>query len=285
MWFIEGESSIEVTFYGVRGSTPCHGDDTKRYGGNTSCVVVRVPGEQPIMFDLGTGARYFGQEQSWPFEGTCLLSHLHWDHVQGLPFFAPLLRADSTLHLYAPEQRDGRGLREVIDDAIRPPMFPLAASQLPGELVCYETADDDFMVGSVRVTARMVPHIGPTLGFRLEWGGRSIAYLSDHQQPVDGSLTMADSARELATGVDLLIHDAQFTDCEFEMKRHWGHCTIDYAVWLARECGVRTLALFHHDPTRTDDQLDAVASEHAAQSSATSVVVAHEGMTLTLPKV
>ena len=273
---------MQVTFYGVRGSTPCHGDDTRRYGGNTSCVVVRVPDADPIMLDLGTGARYFGREAAEGFRGTCLLSHLHWDHVQGLPFFAPLLRADSTLHLYAPAQRDGRSLREVIDDAIRPPMFPLAASQLPGQLVCHDTADEEFDLGPVHVVARMVPHIGPTLGYRLEWGGRSIAYVSDHQQPVDGALTMADGARELVQGVDLLIHDAQFTQAEFEHKRHWGHCTIDYARWLAAECNVGTLALFHHDPTRTDDELDDVG--RACTSSGPLVVVAREGLTLSLDR-
>lgn len=237
------------------------------------------------MFDLGTGARYFGLGAENPFVGACLLSHLHWDHVQGLPFFTPLLRADSTLHLYAPAQRDGRPLREVLDDAIRPPMFPVAASQLPGELVCHDTADEEFSIGSVKVMARLVPHVGPTLGYRIEWGGRSIAYLSDHQQPVDGSLTMSDGARELAAGVDLLIHDAQYTEREFEQKRHWGHCTIDYAKWLAEECGVRTLALFHHDPTRTDADLDAVAASHERAGRSTRVVVAREGLTLTLDQV
>jgi phosphoribosyl 1,2-cyclic phosphodiesterase len=273
---------MQVTFFGVRGSTPCHGDDTRRYGGNTSCVVVRVPDADPILLDLGTGARYFGRDAEPGFRGACLLSHLHWDHVQGLPFFAPLLRADSTLHLYAPAQRDGRSLCEVIDDAIRPPMFPLAASQLPGELVCHDTEDEEFSLGSVRVVARLVPHIGPTLGYRLEWGGRSIAYLSDHQQPIDGALTVAEGARELVQGVDLLIHDAQFTQPEFELKRHWGHCTIDYAKWLAAECQVGTLALFHHDPTRTDDELDEVG--RACTGSGPAVVVAREGLTLSFDR-
>ncbi len=275
---------MQVTFFGVRGSTPCHGDEIAKYGGNTSCVAVRVPGENPLFFDLGTGARYFGAElaQQGTFHGTCLLSHLHWDHTQGLPFFTPLLREGSTLDVYAPAQNDGRSVAEVMATVIRPPVFPVTIDQFPGAVRFHDTADSEFQIGGLRVTARIVPHVGPTLGYRVEFGGRSVAYLSDHQQPSDGSLAVSDGARELAEGVDLLIHDAQYTPAEFAAKSTWGHCTVDYALSLAEQCHVGKLALFHHDPTRTDVALDEV--ERCATVEATArgfeAFVAYEGLTL-----
>ncbi len=275
---------MHVTFFGVRGSTPCHGDDTARYGGNTSCVALLAPGENPLFFDLGTGARYFGAAfaSEGSFRGTCLLSHLHWDHIQGLPFFSPLLRDGSELDVYAPAQDDGRTVQAVMSAVIRPPMFPVTVEELPGLVRFHDTADCEFHVGGLRIIARMVPHIGPTLGYRVEWGGRSVAYLSDHQQPYDGSFSVSDGARELVEGVDLLIHDSQYTASEFVAKSTWGHCTIDYALWLANHCGVGRLALFHHDPCRTDVALDEVARCAVAASGVRGfgVFAAHEGLTV-----
>lgn len=273
---------MQITFFGVRGSTPCHGDEITRYGGNTSCVAVDVPGEPPLFFDLGTGARYFGgtQPQDGTFRGTCLLSHLHWDHTQGLPFFSPLLQEGSRLDVYAPAQDDGRTVADVIGDVIRPPLFPVTVSQLPGEVRFHDTGDGEFHVGGIKVTSRLVPHVGPTLGYRIEWGGRSIAYLSDHQQPYDGSFSVSDGAREIAEGADLLIHDSQYTVHEFERKATWGHCTIDYAVWLAEHCDVGRLALFHHDPSRSDLALDEVArcAASAGRARGLDVFAASEGL-------
>jgi phosphoribosyl 1,2-cyclic phosphodiesterase len=284
---IGGSSSLQVTFYGVRGSTPCHGDDTSRYGGNTSCVVVRAPGQLPIMFDLGTGARYFGatQPHDGSFRAVCLLSHLHWDHVQGLPFFTPTLRDGSRLDVYGPAQADGRSVAEVVDATISPPLFPVMVSQLPGDIRFHDTADSEFDIGDVHITSRLVPHLGPTLGFRVEWEGRSIAYMSDHQQPHDGSFVLSEGAHELAEGVDLLIHDSQYTSHEFAAKSTWGHCTVDFAVWVARHCNARRLALFHHDPTRTDDALDELqrCAVAFADHPGVQVVAAYEGLTIELP--
>jgi phosphoribosyl 1,2-cyclic phosphodiesterase len=271
----------------VRGSTPCHGDDTSRYGGNTSCVAVRVPGAGALFFDLGTGARYFGATQplDGSFRGTCLLSHLHWDHTQGLPFFTPILRPGAQLDIYGPAQDDGRSVADVLQTTLRPPLFPVTLQEFPGTVRFHDLADADFLLGEVKVRSRLVPHLGPTLGYRVEWEGCTIAYLSDHQQPYDGAFTVSDGARELVEGVDLLIHDAQYTDAEFALKRTWGHCTIDYAMWLAGECNVRRLALFHHDPMRSDDALDELqrcAAEVSGRRSV-EVIVAREGLTVDLP--
>ncbi len=275
---------MQVTFHGVRGSTPCDGDEIARYGGNTSCVSIDVPDHDPILFDLGTGLRYFGN--AWPcdtpFRGYCLLSHLHWDHVQGLPFFTPILRDGARFTVYAPSQEDGCSVADVIDKTICPPLFPIRVTDLPGAITFHDTSNDEFMIGDVQVMSRLIPHVGRTCGYRVEWNGGSVAYLSDHQQPGIGNFGIADGARDLCRNVDVLIHDAQYTVDEFAVKSTWGHCTVDYAVNLAAECGARTLVLFHHDPTHDDDYIDRLVEIANAQGNqrGVTVIAAREGLTL-----
>ena len=139
--------------------------------------------------------------------------------------------------------------------------------------------------GDAKVTSRPVPHVGQTAGYRVELDNTVVAYVSDHQAPSDGSMAVADTVLELADRVDLLIHDAQYTPEEFAEKSHWGHCTVDYAVFVAREAGAKRLALFHHDPARSDDQLDVLlegAREAAAETAIAEVVAAYEGLTVSL---
>lgn len=282
---------MRVTFHGVRGSTPCHGDDIRRYGGNTSCVSLSIPGHGPIMFDIGTGARYFGtaQPQDGSFHGTCLLTHLHWDHTQGLPFFTPMLHDGASLDLYAPYQEDGRSVEQVFESTVRPPLFPISISQFPGAFRFHDLSDSEFDIGDgddrIRVTSRLVPHVGPTLGYRLEWRDVVITYISDHQQPYDGGLRASEGALELASCADLLIHDSQYTSEEFAMKYNWGHCTVDYAVWFATKARAQRLALYHHDPTRSDDDIDAMGecAARIGKLSGVEVLTAREGLVVDLP--
>ena len=278
---------MSVTFHGVRGSTPCHGPEIVKYGGNTSCVSLDIPGADPILFDLGTGLRYFGA--NWPadepFVGTCLLSHLHWDHIQGIPFFTPLLRPGSEVSLFAPTQLAGLTVEQVFADTIKPPLFPVDLAALPGSVAFHEVLDDEFTIGEsgdIAVIARQIPHVGNTVGFRVEWNGASVAYLSDHQMPCDGTLSATQGALDLCAGADLIIHDAQFTPEEFVGKCDWGHCTIDYAVWLAAETGAKRLALFHHDPSHHDDELDELfaAAVEAGTRVGVEVFGAREGQTV-----
>jgi phosphoribosyl 1,2-cyclic phosphodiesterase len=276
-----------VTFHGVRGSTPCHGREIVRYGGNTSCVSVAIPGHDPILFDLGTGLRYFGQQQpqDQPFVGTCLLSHLHWDHIQGLPFFKPLLREGSDVHIYAPEQEGDLTVEQVFADTIKPPLFPIHFAMLPGMVNFHEVWNDEFMVGDdVEVMSRSIPHVGNTLGYRLTWQGTTVAYLSDHQMPTDGSFSTSHGAFDLCRGADLLIHDAQYTPSEFAQKSDWGHCTVEYAVWLAAEVGARRLALFHHDPAHHDEMMDVLgaAATDCGRKMGVEVFAAREGLVVEL---
>jgi phosphoribosyl 1,2-cyclic phosphodiesterase len=275
-----------VTFYGVRGSCPCSGDEISRYGGATSCVAVwsDVAGEPPFVLDLGTGARRLGEElhasraEGDPLPITAVTTHLHFDHIQGLPFFAPALREGTVLDVHGPTPPGGT-LAEAFAHILRPPYFPLPLAQLPADIRFHELDDGELAVGSLRVLARRVPHVGPTCGYRVETAGASVAYVSDHQAP--RALDSVDPAVvELCAGADLLIHDAQYTEEEFRRKAHWGHSTVGYAVRVAAEAGVRRLALFHHDPTHDDDQLDRLGEEASRAGGVTQVVIAAEGLTL-----
>ncbi|MEZ5219039.1 MAG: MBL fold metallo-hydrolase [Ilumatobacteraceae bacterium] len=257
---IGGERGVLVTFHGVRGSTPCHGEDVQRYGGNTSCVSLAVPGQRPILFDLGTGLRYFGLTQpiDGTFRGACLLTHLHWDHAQGLPFFKPILAAGAELDIYGPVQPDGRTLDEAVRNFLSPPHVPVGIDALPGTIRIHDVGNTEFRIGDAEITSRLVPHVGNTLD-SVTWNGVSIAYISDHQMPLDGSFAAGANVRELVQDVDLLIHDAQYTPEEFAEAR-LGPLHSEFAVWLAREGNVRRLALYHHDPVRDDTSMDALRS-------------------------
>ncbi len=281
-----GRRALNVTFYGVRGSTPCSCDSNRRYGGNTSCVVLEWPDRDPIILDLGTGLRVFGltQPRDGSFRGTALVSHLHWDHVQGIPFFAPVLAEGAELDIYAPAQ-EGESLSEVVRTFMSPPYFPVEMDALPGTFRFHEVRDEVMDIGGVKVTAAAVPHIGPTVGYRVEDDGVSLAYVSDHQQPGVGSTSVAPSVLDLCEGVDLLIHDAQFDRAEFAEKATWGHCTVDYAVEVAVRAGAKRLVLFHHDPAHTDERIDellAEASRSATARGVEEVIAASEQLTVSL---
>jgi phosphoribosyl 1,2-cyclic phosphodiesterase len=277
---------LNVTFHGVRGSTPCCGPEVMGYGGNTSCVALESADAVPLVFDLGTGLRYFGatQPHDGSFQGVGLVTHLHWDHVQGLPFFVPLLRDGASLDIYAPTPTSGSTLCEEFARFLRPPVFPIEIANLPGQVRFHARDDACFEVDGWHITSRAVPHIGPTNGYRVERDGVTVAYLSDHQQPADGPWTVHPGALELAEGVDLLIHDAQYTPGEFAAKSNWGHCTIEYACHVAAEAGVRRLALYHHDPTHDDATLDQLAACARSWGAAKGieVICAAERLTIAL---
>jgi ribonuclease BN (tRNA processing enzyme) len=251
-------------------------------------VAVEAGDDPPIILDLGTGLRPLGldldstRDRTAPLHLSAFLSHLHWDHIIGLPFFTTAHDPLTTLDIYGPPQEDGMTLHEVFDRVLHPPFFPVHVKELRGDIRLKEAFDETVTVGSAKVTVRKVPHVGTTLGFRIEADGASVAFVSDHQQPKDPT-TVDPGVLELCDGVDLLIHDAQYTPEDFVMKADWGHSTIAYAVHVAREAGVRKLALFHHDPLRTDDAIDELLEQARALDEATSIgsiVAASEGLTL-----
>ena len=284
-----GGPLLNVSFYGTRGSTPCPSEENRRYGGNTSCVALESPGHEPIILDLGTGLRFFGETQpnDGTFKGSALVTHLHWDHVQGLPFFTPVLKEGARLDIYGPRQDEGT-VADAFHSFICPPFFPVTVEQLYGQLSFLDAGDEDLELDGAKVRVRTVPHVGTNNGYRVEMGGASVAYLSDHQMPHDGSHTVPDDVLELCDGVDVLVHDAQYTPEEFAEKYYWGHCTVDYALFVAQEAGAKRLVMFHHDPARTDEQVDALLAG-ARQQNATGpgpsvdeVLAAYEGLTISL---
>jgi len=278
---------MRVVFNGVRGSTPCAGPEYARVGGHSSCVALETDDAPPIIFDLGTGLRPYAGRCTEEFHGTALLSHLHWDHVQGLPFFTPLHREGSSFDVYGPRQESGP-LGDVFAELMRPPFFPIMPSQLTGDVRFHGTGEDDFPVGGAKVRSRWVRHVGPTLGFRVDFHGLSVAYIPDHGPgccPDDADDFIPDAVLELCDGVDVLIHDAQHTVAEYEPKRHWGHCTVDYAVHVGREAGARRLALFHHDPSHGDDAIAVIerdAADFSARIGGPEVTAAYDGLEIKL---
>ena len=244
------------------------------------------PGHEPIVLDLGTGLRYWGLTlpRDGSFRGSALVTHLHWDHVQGLPFFAPILASGAQLEIYGPGQ-DLCSLGQAFHQFVCPPYFPVTIEELNQQIRFYDASDEDLELDGAKVRVRPVPHCGPTNGYRIEMGGVSVAYLSDHQMPMDGSHAVSDPVLELCDGADLVIHDAQFTEAEFGEKRHWGHCTVEYAVHVAEAAGAKRLVLFHHDPAHTDQEMDEIllAAQAAAETTGLQeVIAAYEGLTVSL---
>jgi phosphoribosyl 1,2-cyclic phosphodiesterase len=271
---------------GVRGSTPAPGPDFVRYGGHTSCVAVGHDGAAPsLVLDAGTGIRRMASLlNGQPFRGAILFGHLHWDHTQGLPFSPALDRADAEVDVFIPGQGDPI---EVLSRAMGPPHFPIEPHQLRGMWTFTSLEAGKHEIAGFSVLALDIPHKGGrTFGYRVTDpdGGASMAYLSDHW-PIslgpgpDGLGEYHDAVLELCTGVDVILHDAQYTAEELPGRVDFGHSAIEYAVGLSERTGARML-LYHHDPNRTDDQLDAVVA--ACAGHAPAVEGAREEMVIDL---
>ena len=245
---------------GVRGSTPAPGADFVRYGGNTSCVAVSVADGPPdLLLDAGTGIRRLTRLLGGrPFRGVILLTHLHWDHLQGLPFCPAVDRDDAVVQLYLPDP--GRDPVEVLSQAMSPPHFPIGPDGLRGSWQFCPLPPGRRQFGPVSVLAAEIAHKGGrTYGYRLEHGGRSVAYLPDHA-PVEG---LPAGLLELVGGADILLHDGQFLPSERATALAFGHSVVDDVVAMAARAGVGRLVLTHHAPDRTDDELDALAARLA----------------------
>lgn len=270
---------------GVRGSTPAPGAEFVRYGGHTSCVAVSLDDGPPtLVFDAGTGLRRVTDLlDGRPYQGALVLGHLHWDHTQGIPFFAAGDREGSRVEVYLPRQGDER---EVLERFMSPPHFPIGVEGLRGAWALHGLDEGEREIEGFSVLALDIPHKGGRmLGFRVSAGGASFAYLSDHSPLTmgpgpDGLGEYHENAVRLAEGVDLLIHDAQHTAEELPARASFGHSAMEYAVGLALEAGARSVLLYHHDPNRTDAQLDEVAERFA--DAPLPVVVGAEGAVIDL---
>ena len=265
---------LTVRFLGVRGSIPTPGPEHTA-GGNTSCVEV-CAGDTRIILDAGSGLRTLGNERmaKGPRHSTILLSHLHWDHVCGLPFFTPIYVPGHRVEI-ASGPNGSIPHDEAIRSLFKAPFFPVDFNDLGGTVTTRELhANDKLQIGDITVTMAKLNHPDPVYGFRLEHGGQSIVYATDteHFACVDPTL------KKLAAGADILIYDSQYTPEEYPTKVGWGHSTWQAGAELARAAGVPQLVLFHHDPARTDAQLAAIEAQ--ARANLPGTVAAREGMVL-----
>jgi phosphoribosyl 1,2-cyclic phosphodiesterase len=300
-------SSTWLKFWGVRGSIATPGPTTVHYGGNTTCIEVRV-GSQIIILDAGTGLRLLGRQLvaefgSQPLDLTLLLTHTHWDHIQGLPFFQPVYKSQHRLHILGYEGAR-HGLEEVLASQMESPYFPIGLGEVPANVLIEELKELRFNVGSVPVQACYAYHPGVCVGYRLWTPGGSIAFLPDNELPPaelrdpppagspEATAHVAAHGKharlaEFLRGTDVLIMDAQY-DCE-EYKHHvgWGHGCTNAVVTLAIRAKVKQLFLFHHDPEHDDAKISAMVADArqfvAGQNSSLQVDAAREGVVVNLP--
>jgi phosphoribosyl 1,2-cyclic phosphodiesterase len=264
-----GEAAMKVTLWGTRGSLASPGPETVGYGGNTACVELRAANGAVLILDAGTGIRRLGSTLAGSDSRIdILLSHLHIDHIQGLGFFAPLFEAGREIHIWGPPSTM-MGLRARLARYLSPPLFPVPIRELPCALTWHDVPFRPFQVQGLELCASLVCHPGPSVGYRAQENGRTVAYLPDHE-PALGAKKFPGavdwlSGYEIARQADLLIHDAQYTDEEYPQKVGWGHSSITQALQFAAACAVKHLVSFHHDPDHSDDTLDRLSSEIAKQ--------------------
>ena len=267
---VEVNSTMKITLWGVRGSIATSGPEFARVGGDTTCVEVQAAGARLIV-DAGTGVRALGDQLlrearalGRPVEATFLFTHLHWDHIQGFPFFAPAFVPSSVLGLYGPTHADGSTLEQVLGRQMQPPSFPVPLAAMAARKIFGSVGPgDELHIGPFHVRARALRHPQGSLGYRIDALGHSVCIATDTEHPEDGSVD--ESLLELGRDVDLLIHDAQYTEAEYRgggtagpCRKGWGHSTHLAAVETARAAHASRLLLFHHDPTHDDDMIDAI---------------------------
>ena len=270
-----------VQLWGTRGSLASSGPDTVRYGGNTASVGILGADGAILVLDAGTGIRRLGVAIDPSIERVdILLTHLHMDHIQGLGFFAPFFRPSGEIHVWGPASATME-LRTRLTRYLSPPLFPVRIRDLDARVVLHDAPDQPVRIGGFEVVAQHVIHPGPTVGYRITADGSSVAYLPDHEPALAASRFPAEphwtSGFDLAAGVDLLIHDGQYTDDERQARVGWGHSSVTEAVAFAELARARRLVLFHHDPSHTDATLDELTAQALAQAATIEVAGGREG--------
>jgi phosphoribosyl 1,2-cyclic phosphodiesterase len=277
-----------VKIWGCRGSVPTPGVDTASYGGNTSCVEVATGNGAAVVLDAGTGIRALGIDLAERGVRSIhlFLTHLHLDHVEGLRFFAPLWDADVRLEIWGPRSAS-LSLRDRILRAFSPPLFPLDLRDVPARVTFHDLPGEPWQTDGVTLSSELVLHPGPTLGFRIDTGASSLVYLPDHEPAlagIDDRTSDWISAGGLAHGADVVLHDAQYFEDEYETRVGWGHSSVAHAVAFCRATGAHRLVLFHHEPAHADRVLETL--EDRARELTTDEyappTLAREGMVIEL---
>ncbi len=277
---------MRVTLWGTRGSLASAGPETVRYGGNTSCVGVRGDDGTLLVLDAGTGIRRLGVAVEDIICVDVLLTHLHMDHIQGLGFFAPLYRSGLEVRIWGPPSTT-LDLRARLVRYLSPPLFPIRLHELPCRPTLHDVPLGRFTIGHLEVAAALVCHPGPTVGYRITDRKVTIAYIPDHE-PALGARDFPEhpawtSGFSLAEGVDLLIHDTEYTDAEYAEHVGWGHSAISHALAFAGATGAKRLVTFHHNPAHTDAELDRlIDTARGSGALPFELIPGTEGMTLAL---
>jgi phosphoribosyl 1,2-cyclic phosphodiesterase len=283
-----------LRFWGTRGSIPTPGPGTTRYGGNTACLSIAGAGRLLIL-DAGSGLRPLGHElmarRDGPIRADILISHTHWDHIQGLPFFKPLSAAGNEFCIFGAAQ-NGVALEEILRHQMDPMVFPVPLTALAAQVQVTEVVPGDFALADFTVSAYRLRHPGTTLGYRLtpNGSGRSIAYVTDNELGGGGDYPVGPDWRaglaRFLQGAETLIHDAMYSEQIVQARRGWGHSTPREAVEIAGEAGCRRLVLFHHEPEHDDSAIDRLLDDTREFARRTvpglEVDAAAEGMELSL---
>ena len=274
---VRDNSPFTVRFWGVRGSIACSGPRTARYGGNTSSLEVRC-GDELLLFDAGTGMRYLGKTlEGTRLEADLYFTHTHFDHICGLPFFRPLFDPQNHFRLWAGHLRGAMTLRRVLAEFMMSPLFPVPPEVFRATLEYHDFNAGDTLTTAKRARVRTAAlnHPDGATGYRVEYNGRSLCYVSDTEH-VPGSLDR--NVLGLIAGADLVIYDCMYTDDEYRRYVGWGHSTWQEGIRLCKEARAKRMVVFHHDPDHDDDVLDGIARE--VEKALPGSVVAHEGLVL-----
>lgn len=306
---------MKVRFWGVRGSIPCPGPQTQKYGGNSACIELRVgEGDRLVIIDAGSGIRQLGNYlmqhdlPKGPIRTDIFLSHTHWDHIMGFPFFVPIYVPGTKMKVYGPVTFEEDGLEEVVGGQMKYRYFPVNFGELASEIEYVRIKEDPCMdLGDgLMLATKLLNHPVTALGYRFQFGGKSVCtcydtepfrnlFITDPDHP-DYDEVMAEEGESVAAeqnhmleqffaGADLLIHDSQYTEAEYQQGRmNWGHTSFEHAIAAANRAGVKRLALFHHDPDRTDGQIDEMAKVYCelGRYGETEIFFAREGMEIVL---
>lgn len=301
--------SIRVRFWGVRGSIPCPGPKTMKYGGNTACIELRFPEvNRLIIIDAGSGLRELGNFmmandfKKGPINTDIFLTHTHWDHIMGFPFFTPIYVPGSTIRVHGPVSFEGDTLEKIVGDQLTYRYFPVRQAELAAKIEYFDLKEGEIDLGDgITVTAKYLNHPILCLGYRFAFRGKTVCtaydtepfhnvFCTDPEAPsydegmaTEGELVAQEQNGVLAqffSGADLLVHDTQYTHEEYTAKfLGWGHSSFEHAVAAAKHAGVKALALFHHDPMRTDEQIDLLSEKYCAPAGqgTTEIFFAQEG--------
>lgn len=277
---------MRIKFWGVRGSVPAPGRSTVKYGGNTSCIEVMTDRGKSIILDAGTGlfqlGRHLPEEKLKNYQTSLLISHTHWDHIQGFPFFVPLFHSTANIKVYGPRRED-TSLRDVFARQMTNSYFPVDLTQLPSKLEFIELGEESLELNGTTIFTKILRHPGSVLSYKIIEGSSTFIYATDNELHWEGDITHGlnfdpylISLINFIQGADLLIYDCQYRDEEYLYKRNWGHSSMSATLFVAYHANVKRLVFFHHDPIRSDAEIEQMLREADEKSTGMEIIAARE---------